>query len=812
MTSFRNDLRLARRMLVKSPLFTGIVVVTMAIAIGLNTAVFAAVEAMLLRPLPGVTAPDRLVQLYRTAPEMEWGSNSIPHYSDLRERTKSVFSDVALWNFVTLSITADGRAQRIFGQMASANYFKTLGAKPQRGRFFAPEEDEGRGAHPVIVLSDGGWHSLFGGDPKVVGKTVNLNGRAVEVIGIAEPDTRGVMPMVEPALWIPLMQLEQAQPGSERMWEQRGNNSFNVIARLAPGVTIEQAKARLKTLDGELKALYPDEYKDRGIRLYKQSEAGMHPSVRGAQVGLSAVVMAVVTILLLVACVNVSNLFLARARDRAREMAIRLALGATRRQLLRQLLTESLLFAVVSGAAGLLVAAIAIALANQISLPIDIGFRPDLKMSPMVLGFTLLVSTAAGVIFGLAPALQATRPSLVPALKGEAPAGDSRSRVRHGLIIAQMALSIILLTCAGLFIGNLRAATKVDMGLNPEGAVTAGMDPALQGYDRARTDEFWRRLLERLRAMPGVQSVGLIDHLPLNLNESDRGVEIPGYVPREGEGMSIQYAAISPSYLSAVGARLVAGRDFEARDDSAAAPVLIVNQRFVDRFWPGQDAIGKTVHTGGKDRTIVGVVATGRYFSLGEKPTAFMFGPQSQMWNAEMAVVMRGTASPSTMLSNIRAEVKALDADMPLVNVRTLEDHLGTALLPARLAGTVLGLFGVIGLLLAAVGMYGVMAHSVTQRTREIGIRMALGASSARVVKLVMGQGMRHVAIGAVIGLVGAFGAFRLIRGVLYGSSSLPPEVFIGAPLMLLAVASLAILFPARRAAALDPQVALRQE
>lgn len=796
----------------KSPLFTAIVVFTMAIAIGLNTTVFAAVESLLLRPLPGAAAPDRLVQLYRTGAGMPWGSNSVPHYQDVRERTSDVFDGVAAWSFASYSMTTGDRTRRLPGQIVSANYFTTLGVRPALGRFFLPAEDSTRGAHPVVVLGYSSWRGMFGGDPGVIGRSIFLNGQSLQVVGVAPPEFRGAMPLINPVAFVPLMQMGQVQPERAGSFENRRNNFMNVIARLRDGVSVEQAGARLTLVNDQLAAVYPDPYRERGTTIIRQADAGIHPTMRTAQVGLSAVILAVVGLLLLIACVNISNLFLARAHDRGKEMAVRLALGASRGQLLRQLLTESLLFALAAGAAGILVATVGIALANRITLPVDIGFRPDLGLNPRVLTFTLAVTLLAGLLFGLAPAFQATRPSLIPGLKGEAPAGGGRSRVRHGLIVAQMALSIILLTCAGLFLSNLRTATQLDVGFTPAGAVTASLAPGLQGYERPKTEQFYRSLFERLRATPGVDDVGMIETLPLGLGGSDTRVAIPGYTPAQGEGMNIHYASMSPGYLAAIGTRLLAGRDFTERDDSAAARVLIVNQRFIERFWPGQEALGRIVRRGQRELTVVGVIPTGKYQSLGEDPRAYMFFPQAQEWEAGMELVVRGRQDPAVLLAAIRREVEALDPLMPIVNLQSLTSHLGTSLLPARIAGGALGLFGLIGLLLAGIGMYGVMAHSVGQRTREIGIRMALGASSAGVVRLVMGQGLRQVLLGCVLGIGGAAAAFVLIRGVLYGTGSMIAATFVAAPVVLLGVAAIALLIPARRASRLSSLVALRHD
>ena len=813
-SAIAQDFRFARRMFVKNPLFTTVVVLTLAIGIGLNTAVFSAVEAMLLRPLPGVRAPQELVQMYRTAPGGEmFNNNSFPHYFDIRDRTSKVFSGVAVWSFQFVSITADGPPQLVAAQMVSANYFSVLGVTPQKGRFFTPDEDIGEGAHPVAVLSNGAWKSLFASDPNIVGRTIPVNGKAMTIIGVAPEAFRGTLAMVEPILWVPIMQIAQIRPGpGVRDLTNRGNNFNDIIARLAPGVTVGQARARLDALHTELLAEHPDDYRDQKINMIRQVDAGIHPTLRGAQVGLSAVVMVVVVILLIIACVNVANLFLARARDRSREMAIRLSLGARRSALMRQLLVESLLFAMVSGVTGMLVAYWAISITNRISLPFPVNFNPDLRLSPMVLGFAFAVTAVTSVLFGVAPALQATRPSLIPALKGEAPAGESRSRTSKGLVVAQMALSMILLVCAALFLVNLRSATSLDKGFIGGNVLLTDLDPELQGYPRPRAKEFYRNLFDRLRADPQVASVSMISDLPLGLSSSDRGVEIPGYVRTPNEGMSINYAMTVPGYFETMGIDLRAGREFTAQDDSGTAPVMIVNQRFVDRFWPGKAGVGQTVRVGNTDRTVIGVVPTGRYKRLGEDPTAFMWFPLAQMWTSGASLIIRTKGDPTSFTPTLRREIAALDANMPVTNIRTIERHLGISLLPARVAGTALGVFGLIGLLLASVGMYGVMAYSVSQRTREIGIRMAVGASGGEVVRLIMRQGLTLVLIGTVIGLAGAIAASQLLRSVLYGSDALNPLTFVVVPLVLIAVAALATFVPARRASMVNPAITIRAE
>ena len=812
MTTLLQDLRYAGRLLRKSPLFTGIAVATLALGIGLNTAVFSAIDAMLLRPIPGVRRASEIVQLYRKWPGLDYGSTSVPHYLDVRARSSDVFASVAVWDFVPLNLSTAGRTERIMGEMVSASLFPTLGVTAARGRVFTPDEDSTAGAHPVVVLSHSGWQSVFGGDPQIVGRAIVLNGQRYTIVGVTPPEFRGPIPLVTPVLFVPLMQIAQVMPSAGRRLDDRGNNYLNTIARLRPGVSIERARDRMKAIVTELRELYPEEYKESGILLLSQAEAGIHPRFHGAQVALSTVVMAVVVMLLLIACVNVANLFLARARDRGREMAVRLSVGASRGRLVRQLLTESLVFSLVAGAAGLALGWGVISIVNRVRLPVDIAIDPDLRLNAPVLLFTLGVAIVSGLLFGLVPALQATRASLVPALKGEAAAGGGRSRMSRPLVIAQMALSLILLVCSGLFIRNLRAATSIDKGFDSENLLIAGLDPGLQGYDRARAEEFYRRLLERLKAMPNVRAVALAEQVVLGLGKQDRGIEIPGYSPSPSEKMSIDYNVVSPGYFATMGIRLLRGRDFTERDDASAQGALIVNQRFADRFWPRQDALGKRVRLGGRDHVIVGLVPTGKYHTLGEAPLEFMYVPLTQEWPASLTINVRTAGDPAAFAPRLRVEVAALDPDLPLTDLRTMNAFLGVALFPARIVGAVLGVFGLLGLALAAVGMYGVMSYSVAQRTREIGIRMAIGAARSEVVRMVMEQGMRLVVIGAAIGLAGALGASRLLRGVLYGSSVVDPVAFIAVPLVLIAVAMLAIWIPARRAAGVDPMRALRSE
>ncbi len=807
------DLRFSLHMLVKNPMFTVAAVVTLALGIGLNAATFSAVHGVLLRPLPGTEDPDELVQIYREWAGIEFGSNSVPHYQDVRDRTSDVFENVASWYFEPMSIAADGQNERTMGLVVSANFFQTYGVQPALGRTFLPGvEDRDPGAHPVAVISHGFWQTRFGSDRGVVGRSITLNGHPFEIVGVTPGDFNGPMSIAEPPIFVPLMMANVVRPGFDVL-SARGSNSMNVIGRMGDGITLERAAERMDVVLAQLREEYPGSYDDQlGTTLVLQSEAGIHPTFGAAQMGMSTVMMAVVGLLLLLACVNVANLFLARARDRRREMGIRLSLGAGRGRIVQQLLTESLTFSFVAGLAGLAIANVSVGLLAAFRPPIDGPWSVGVEMDTTVLLFTAAVSLAAGFAFGMAPALQAAKTDTVSSVKGVG-GKVGRSRVSSGLVVAQIALSLLLLTSAGLFLRSLQAATRIDPGFNdPANLAMVSVDPQLQGYDEVQARDFWDRLLDEVARMPEVASVALTNSPPLGLNSSDRGVAIPGYEFAENERSSLRYSYVSEGYVETMGIDLLEGRSFTEADDADAPPVMVINRRFAERFWPGESAVGQTVETAGAAWTVVGVVETGKYGSLGEDPTEFMYMPYRQRFQSDMTLVARTPANPQSVMQDVRALVRSVDADMPVYDVRTMEDHMGIALLPARLGGAVLGIFGLLGLVLAAVGIYGVMAYSVSQRRRELSIRVAMGADRGSVVRLVLGEGLRLAVIGTVVGLAAALGAARLVQGLLYDVSAVDPVAFTLVPAMLLAVALLAVYVPARRAASVDPIGALKAE
>ncbi len=810
MINLLNDLRYTLRLLAKSPLFSVVAISTLALGIGLNAATFSAIHGLLLRPLGGVSAPEELVQVYRQWPGIDYGSNSIPHYQDVRDRSGEVFESTAAWFFTPMSLSADGRNERILGTVASANFFQTYGVVPAIGRAFLPGvEDRGPGAHPVTVLGYSFWQARFGGDPRVVGRTVDINGRPFEVVGVAPPAFKGPVAVADVPLYVPLMMQGEIMPGNNLI-ESRGNNMMNVVARLREGKSIDHAGQMMDALLLQLKEDLPKDYEgQRGTTLVYQSEVGIHPTFRSAQIGMSTVMMVVVSLLLLIACVNVANLFLARARERRREMGIRISLGAGRRRLLQQLLTESLLFSLLAGMAGVGLAHLVTRVLSGIQLPFDGPFSFDVDIDTTVLVFTLGVSLLAGLIFGLAPALQAARSDLVTAVKGAS--SQSRSRVSGALVVGQMALSLILLVSSGLFLRALESATEIDPGMDePKHLVMASMDPGLQGYAEPQTRQFYERLIDELSAAPEVSSAGFADSVPLGFSNRDRGVEIPGYEFADGERQSLQYSVVTEGYLETLGADILEGRTFTRQDDGMGAPVIIVNRRFADRFWPNESALGQVVETAGKERQVIGVVQTGKYRSLGEDPTEFMFLPERELFRSGRTLVVRTRSNPEAVLAKVRETVRGIDANLPLFDVRTMQDHMGIALLPARLGGSVLGIFGLLGLALAAVGIYGVMAYSVAQRQRELGIRVALGADRQRVVGLVLREGLKPACVGIALGLAGAAGASQMVKGMLYNVRAIDPVAFGGVPILLMAVAATAVYLPARRAARVEPMRVLK--
>lgn len=810
MDSLLHDVRFGVRQLIKRPIFTALAIVSMALGIGANTAIFSLVNTALLRPLP-VREPSRLIAVDGTLPSTDFTLQSYPNYKDYRDRNQS-FEGLFAYRFVVSSLSHKGVNERAWGFLVSGNYFDVLGVKPVLGRAFRPEEDQTPGANPVLVLSHTCWKKRFGRDPSIVGRTISVNNHPFTIIGVAPEGFVGTEVAFAPEFWGPMMMASQIEPGNTWLNERADDNLF-VVGRLKPGVTVAQAKADLDNISAQLAKEYPTENTGRGVRLMPP---GLFiPSIRNSVFALSAILAAVGALVLLLACVNLANLLLARATERRKEIGIRLAVGASRSRLIRQLVTESLLLSVTGGAVGLLLAVWINSSVGAIKLPMDISLLFDLRIDWRVLIFALTISVLTGMIFSLLPALQSSRPDLIPALKDEASmSGFRRSRLRNSLVIIQVALSLVLLISAGLIVRSLQSAQRMRPGFDPENAVAVSFDLGLQGYDDAKGRGFYARVLDRVKALPGVRSAAFIDTLPLSLDYSTNTIYIEGQpvTSRSNLPLAIPYS-VGPGYFETMGMPL-RGRDFRPDEDKKESRVAVVNETFASRFFKNQDPIGKRFNfTGPQDPfwLIIGVVPDGKYNTLGEKPQAAIFRP-IRYFDSRGTLVARTAGDPHAMLSEIRRQIQELDPTLVLFDAKTLTEHMNIPLFPAKVAAGALGSFGLLALVLAAVGIYGVMSYMVIGRTREIGLRMALGAQSRQVGWLILRQGMMLALMGAVIGLTVALAGTQLLRGILYGVSATDPMTFTSIAFLLGAVALIACWLPAYRATRVDPIVALRNE
>jgi macrolide transport system ATP-binding/permease protein len=810
MQTLWQDLRYGARMLLKKPGFTLIAIITLALGIGANTAIFSLVNTALLRPLP-VERPEQLVSLNNVA--LNLPVISYPNYRDFRDRNNS-FSGMVAFRYTLLGLSNSGVNERITGYLATGNYFDALGVKPALGRFFTPDDDRAPGAHPVAVITYDCWQKRFAGASQAIGKTVIINGRNFTVIGVAPQGFYGSEIIYRPEIWFPMMMQAQVEAGGSTL-EARSFTGFFVQGRLKPGVTMSQAETDLRAITTQLARDFPNENEGMAVTL---SPAGLLGAwMRGPVIGYSSVLMAVVGLVLLLACANLANLLLARATERRKEIAVRLAIGASRWRLVRQLLTESTLLSTLGGALGFLLAYWLVDAMMALKPPMDITLSTELHIDGRVLLFTVFVSAMTGVIFGLLPALQSTKPDLAPALKNEASLGAyRRSWLRNGLVVSQVSLSLILLICAGLAVRGLQRAQSLDPGFAPQKALEMSFDLTLHGYDVARAHEFRRRLLERVRALPGVQYAGLSNFVPLNLSVSSNPIYVEGQPELRGANVPTAMASsASTGFLSALGTGLIQGRDFMEQDGESKQDAAVVNETFARRFWTGQSALGKRFSFAGSAGPwieVVGVIQDGKYFSLSEEATPFAYTNMRAGIAGGVTLVARTAGDPQSAMAAIRREFQQLDATLPVYGVRTMVEHMAMPLFPARVAATLLGGFGLLALLLAAIGIFGVMSYAVTQRTREIGIRMAIGAQAGGIFKLVVGQGLKLTALGLGIGLTFAFAGTRLMSGFLYGVSALDIVTFAGVPLLLALVALLACYIPARRAMKVDPIVALRRE
>jgi predicted permease len=811
------DIRYAVRNLLKRPGFVAIAVVTLALGIGANTAIFSLVNAVLLRSLPGVEQPGEIVSVAMRGKDDSMSAWSFPNYRDFRDRN-DVLSGLLVYRFVPISLSRGGANERIWGFEVSGNYFDVLGVKAIKGRTFLPEEDKRPLSHPVAVLSYNSWQKRFGGDPDLVGKDVLLNNHQFRVIGITPEGFKGTEMVYTPEIWLPAAMMAWVEPGSTWL-EDRNTKNFFANGRLKPGVDERKAEAALNLLALQLAKEYPDTNEGQTVKIVP---AGfLIPELRGAVVSFTWILMGAVALVLLATCTNLAGLMLARATDRKREIAIRLAMGANRLRLIRQLLTESVLLSFVGGVVGVMLAYWIIELLLAFKPPIDFPLRLDVEVDWHVLVFSLAVSLLAGAVFGLAPALQATRPGLSQALREtSAQGGAARTRLRSVLVVAQIAISLVVLIAAGLVVRTLQQLQTMNPGFDSKNGLTMSFDLGLSGYDEDHAQQFYRQLSERVRTLPGVKSAAISSYIPLTLNYNSRNVFVEGEPAERGENVPLSMnASAGPGYFETLGTALVQGREFTEQDQAKTEPVVVVNETFVRRLLPhvssSAEAIGKRFSyssASGPFMRIVGVVHDGKYFNITEEPRSFFWAPMTQDYNSTGILTVRTEGNPEALIGAVRKEVQALDPNLPLFDVKTLTEHMRLALFAPKIAAMVLGVFGLVALLLSAIGIYGITSYTVAQRTHEIGIRLALGAQLSDVLKLVLSHGLKLTIIGAAIGILGAFIATRAITSVLYGVSPTDPLTFVVVGGLLVGVALIACYVPSRRATRVDPLVALRNE
>ena len=813
MDQLRQDLILALRRLRSSPGFTLAAIVTLALGIGANTAIFTAVNTLIFRPLP-VERPQDLVTLNaRLALNSEFPNTSYPDYLDYRDRN-NVLSGLAGLRFAPVNFSqGNSNNARIWIYEVTGNYFDLLGVSAERGRVLRREDDLTRGGHPVAVITDDCWQRRFARDPDIIGRTIKLNGMDYSIIGVAPQGFRGTEIVFTPEVFVPLAMQPQIEPGNNWL-DSRDARDLMVIGRLRPGVTMPQAEAALNALADELGRQYPNS--DAGIKIIL-TPAGLFGSyLRGTVRAFSAVLMGVAGLVLLIACMNLASLLLARAADRRKETAIRLALGAARGRLVRQLLTESVVLSLAGGAAGFLLALWLTDLFAAWRPPLDVPIIPTFGMDTRVMIFAAIASVITGIVFGLAPAIQSTRAELAPALKNEAVAERLRRwALRDLLVTAQVAMSVVLIIGSVLVVRSLQHALSLHLGFEPRHAASVSFDWTLQGYDATRKLEFQRRLLDQVRAMPGIESAALTAGIPLSPHWNLSGILIEGKpLPKAADTPLAAMYQVSPGYFRAAGTKLISGRDFNDNDKKGAPLVAIVNEAFVRQLFPGENPLGKRFHhqQNGPWQEIIGVVEDGKYRSLGERPMLAVFQSSDQNIPEDATIVARSTLPEEEVAAMLRRAVNSLDPAMPVYDAGSLTDQLGFVLFPARIAATILGAFGVLAMVLAATGVYGIMAYAVARRTREIGIRMALGARSSQVLGVVFSRTAMLVGIGTGVGVALALAAAGMFSQILYGTSAADPLTYTLAIVMMAAVAFLACWLPARRATRVDPVTALRTE
>src|SRR5215469_3011477 len=823
MESLRQDIRYGIRQLLKARGFSIIAILTLALGIGANTAIFTVVNTIFLHPLP-VSDPDHLMGVFTTDQRNRGGLNTFlpisqPNARDVGERAQS-FSKVLMFTGAGISMTIDGKPQAFFAELVSGNYFDVLGVQAALGRTFRLDEDQ-PGAAGVVVLTHGVWQRYFGSNPNIVGHNVLLNGQGFTIVGVMPRGFKGTAALGGPDVWVPMATHDQVLAGVlKEMYNDRRFLNFAAVARLKPGVTIDQARAELKNVGAQLEHDFPTPNKGRSFTVVPLLESTLNPNVQGQAERAGQLMMAVVGLVLLIACANISNLLLARAAGRKREISIRLAIGASRWRIINQLLTESILLALAGGIVGLGIAFLARDLLWSFRPPfLQQANNMELPLDGRVLIFTLLISVITGVVFGLIPALQASRPDLVTELKERAGSEVFSGRkfgVRSAFVTLQFALSLVALIGAGLFLVSLRNAQKIEPGFDTHNLGMLSFDLGALNYDPARIREFQRRAVEGAQTLPGVNSVTLSTNVPLF-----GGTAIARSVFPEGEegtstrnGILTQTDNIAPDYFQSMGIPILHGRQFDDSDREESPKVAVINETAARRFWPNQDPIGKRFKFFGEPYVVqvVGVARDSKYGTLGEDPTPYMYLPIIQTPSPTLTLFFRSSGDTHTVLPSVRERVQALDHNLPLTSVWPIGEVISQALWGAMFAAALLSIFAALAMVLAAIGVYAVVAYSVGQRVREIGIRMALGAKREDILGMIVRQSSVSLVVGLALATIAPFALARMITTLLYGVSPGSPLPFALLPAMLALVGLIATYIPARRATKVNPIIALRQE